>query len=235
MRACILVVEDEPVVQELLSFTLSRAQFSVVACSSAEAALRCLREHLPDLLLLDLMLPGMGGLALTKRLRGDKRTRELPIIILTARGSENTKVAGLDAGADDYIVKPFSPRELIARVKTVLRRTAPVMGSTTISLGPVLLDQERHAIELNGEPVDVSPTEFKLLVCLAETPGRVYTREQLLDVIWGDHRCIETRTVDANICRLRNVLGKEGGEWIETVRGAGYRVKPLSAQRTSHT
>lgn len=220
----ILVVEDEPSVRELLVFSLSSNGFDCLAVDNAEAALRNIREQLPDLLLVDLMLPGMDGVSLIRLLRRDTRSQKLPIIILTARGSEDIRVTGLEAGADDFVVKPFSPRELAARIKSLLRRVTPALGNAVIRLGPFLVDHERHCVELGGRAIKLPPTEFKLLAHMAASPGRAYSREHLLDAVWGDHRFIETRTIDVNIRRLRNALG-ESGDWIETVRGIGYRMR----------
>ena len=220
----ILVVEDDKGIQELLRFTLVRGGYQPLCADTAEQAETLLGETLPDIALIDWMLPGKSGLALTARLRSDRRTRHLPIIILTARGEENDRVAGLEGGADDYIVKPFSPKELVARVQAVLRRCAPEFIKGTLSAGPIELDTVSHEARVNGERITLTPTEFRLLRFLIANPGRVYTRQQLLDNVWGDHVYIEDRTVDIHIRRLRVALGPAAEQVVETVRGAGYKL-----------
>jgi two-component system phosphate regulon response regulator PhoB len=178
---------------------------------------------LPDVILLDWMLPGQSGLQLARRWRADPRTKTIPILMLTARGDEPDKVAGLDAGADDYITKPFSTQELLARIRAVLRRRAPEQASDVIRLGPLMLDGATHRVSFHDEPIKLGPTEFKLLNYLMHNPERVHSRSQLLDRVWGDHVFIEERTVDVHIKRLREALG-DAGRMVETVRGAGYRL-----------
>lgn len=220
----VLVVEDDSGIQELLRFTLDRAGYRTIGALSAEAAGVCLNEVLPDLVIVDWMLPGASGLQFARRLRGDARTRGLPMIMVTARGEESDRVAGLEGGADDYIVKPFSPKELIARVQAVLRRRAPEFGSTAFEHGPLRLDTETHEASVNGRPIALTPAEFRLLRFFLGNPGRVFSRRQLLDQVWGDHVYVEERTVDAHIRRLRQALGADGERFVETVRGAGYKL-----------
>ena len=225
----ILVVEDEPAIMELLHVNLVDAGYDVAEAVDAEAAHRALRDRLPDLLLLDWMLPGQSGLALAKQLRADPRTRELPIIMVTARSEEADRVAGLEAWVDDYVTKPFSPRELKARIKSVLRRRAPEAAQETLAVGPLKLDPVTHRVTVGERTVPMGPTEFKLLRFLLARPERVHSRSQLLDQVWGDHVYIEDRTVDVHIRRLRVALEPFGADsLIETVRGSGYR---LSAPR----
>jgi two-component system phosphate regulon response regulator PhoB len=225
MNASILVVEDEPAIQELLRVNLEDAGFSVRAAEDAESAQEQIRHSLPDLVLLDWMLPGQSGLAFARSLRGDARTRELPIIMVTARGDESDRVAGLEAWVDDYVTKPFSPRELKARIKSVLRRRSPEAAQEQLSVGPLALDPTTHRVTVNGAPVPVGPTEFRLLKFLMARPERVHSRTQLLDKVWGDHVYIEERTVDVHVRRLRLALQPAGcAEMIETVRGSGYRL-----------
>jgi two-component system phosphate regulon response regulator PhoB len=222
----ILVVEDEPAIQELLRLTLAPAGFEVEVAGSAESAIDALQRTLPEVMLIDWMLPGMSGLQLARQLRSGVRTRVLPLIMLTARGDESDRVAGLETGADDYIAKPFSPRELVARVRAVLRRRAPQHSGEVIEMGTVRLDPGAVSVTVDGEPCPLGPTEFKLLRLLMSHPGRVFNRGQLLDLVWGDHRFVEERTVDVSIRRLRAALdtaGSNGETLIETVRGVGYR------------
>jgi two-component system phosphate regulon response regulator PhoB len=221
----ILVVEDEPAIGELLRVNLVDAGYEVRAAPDAESAQRELARALPNLVLLDWMLPGMSGLALAKELRGNPRTRELPIIMLTARTDEADKVAGLEAWVDDYVTKPFSPRELKARIKSVLRRRAPEAAQEPLAAGALRLDPVTHRVTANGNIVPLGPTEFRLLRFLLARPERVHSRTQLLDQVWGDHVYIEERTVDVHIRRLRQALEPFGQDaLIETVRGSGYRL-----------
>jgi len=224
MAANILVVEDEPAIQELIAANLSRAGHTVLRAPDAEAAARIVREALPDLILLDWMLPGMSGIDFARRLRADARTREVPIIMLTARGDERDKVTGLDTGADDYITKPFSPRELVARIKAVLRRRAPQATEDPVDLGGLRLDPATHRVSGGAQAMALGPTEFRLLHFFMTHPERVHSRAQLLDQVWGDHVFVEERTVDVHIRRLRSALEPNGFDHlIQTVRGAGYR------------
>jgi len=223
MMPSILVVEDEPAIQELLRVNLEDAGFAVRTAADAESALVQIKQALPDLLLLDWMLPGQSGLALARGLRGEARTRELPIIMVTARGDEADRVAGLEAWVDDYVTKPFRPRELKARIKAVLRRRAPELAQETLVVGPLKLDPATHRVAADGVPLQLGPTEFRLLRFLMARPERVHSRTQLLDQVWGDHVYIEERTVDVHIRRLRLALGA-CARMIETVRGGGYRL-----------
>lgn len=224
-RATILIIEDDQPIRELLSFTLESAGYLPIEATSAEEGLVRLKDQLPNLIMIDWMLPGMDGLSLARLLRQNKRTRELPIIMLTAKGEEADRVEGLDAGADDYVTKPFSPRELLARVKAVLRRRAPEYGDTHFSIGPIRVDTVSHRVAVNGLDAPLGPTEFKLLIFLMARPDRVFSREQLLNAVWGDHRFVDERTVDVYIRRLRSALGEAGEAYIETVRGFGYKMR----------
>ena len=199
----ILVVEDEPAILELLKVNLVDAGYDVRAAPDAETAQTMLRESLPDLLLLDWMLPGQSGLAFAKQLRADARTKELPVIMVTARTDEADRVAGLEAWVDDYVTKPFSPRELKARIKSVLRRRAPEAAQEPLAAGPLNLDPVTHRVSVDGRPVPIGPTEFRLLRFFLARPERVHSRTQLLDQVWGDHVYIEERTIDVHIRRLR--------------------------------
>ncbi len=224
-RPRILVVEDEVAIQELLRYSLEQAAFETVLVGSAEAALEEIRQRLPALVLLDLMLPGMSGSALAKRLRQDARTRELPIIMVTARAEEGDRVQGLELGADDYVSKPFSPKELIARIRAVLRRRAPHLAGEAVAVGPLRLDPAGRTVTCEGRDITLGPTEFDLLHYLMTHPNRVFTRDQLLNALRGDHRFLEDRTIDVYIRRLRAGLGSAGDSLIETVRGVGYKLR----------
>ena len=224
MPAQILVVEDEPAIQELIALNLEQAGQTPVMAASAEQALERIQEALPDLVLLDWMLPGQSGLELARRLRGDARTKRLPIIMLTARGDEEDKLRGLETGADDYITKPFSVKELQARIKAVLRRRAPEITDDAVEYHGLRLDPASHRITGKGRDLAMGPTEFRLLHFFMTHPERVYSRTQLLDQVWGDHVFIEERTVDVHIRRLRSALEKSGYHtFIQTIRGSGYR------------
>ena len=219
----ILIVEDESAIAELISVNLRHNGFQPVWAMDAESAQRELDEILPDVILLDWMLPGESGLALARKWRSAARTKAVPILMLTARGDEADRVAGLDAGTDDYIVKPFSPRELLARIRAVLRRRVPESTGGLVKIAELQLDADTYRVSWQDKPLKVGPTEFKLLQYLMRHPERVHTRGMLLDKIWGDHVYIEERTVDVHVKRLRESLG-EAGTMIETVRGAGYRL-----------
>ncbi|HEX4927434.1 MAG TPA: phosphate regulon transcriptional regulator PhoB [Burkholderiales bacterium] len=226
MSANVLVVEDEPQIQELLAVNLEHAGHRVRRAASAEEAEAAIRAALPDVVVLDWMLPGESGLSLARRLRGDARTRDLPILMLTARAMESDKISGLEAGADDYLTKPFSPRELNARIKAVLRRRAPQLSGDAVEVEGLRLDPATHRVSAGSERIALSPSEFKLLHFLLTHPGRVYSRAQLLDHVWGDHVYIEERTVDVHIRRLRKALEPSGHDrLIDTVRGAGYGLR----------
>jgi two-component system phosphate regulon response regulator PhoB len=221
----ILIVEDEPAIAELIAVNLRHNGFQPVWAIDAETAQRELDEILPDVILLDWMLPGESGLSLARKWRASARTKAVPILMLTARGDEADRVAGLDAGADDYIVKPFSPRELLARIRAVLRRRVPEASGGVVKMGDLQLDSDTHRVNFADKPLKVGPTEFKLLHYLMRHPERVHSRGSLLDKVWGDHVYIEERTVDVHVKRLRESLG-DAGNMIETVRGAGYRFTP---------
>jgi len=224
MPVNVLVVEDEPAIQELIAVNLEHAGHHVTRAKDAEAALSLVRSALPDVLLIDWMLPGMSGASLAKQLRQDERTRQIPIIMLTARSAEQDKIAGLEAGADDYVTKPFSPKELVARIKAVLRRRAPQATDDPVQSAGLRLDPATRRVFGDRTPLDLGPTEFRLLHFLMTHAERVHSRSQLLDKVWGDHVFIEERTVDVHIRRLRKSLEPSGHDrLIETVRGAGYR------------
>lgn len=220
----ILVVEDEPAIAELIAVNLRHNGMSPVWAEDGEAAQREIDAVLPDAILLDWMLPGQSGVALARRWRADARTKGVPIVMLTARGDEADKVGGLDAGADDYVTKPFSTQELLARIRAVLRRRAPEKSQETVTLAGLVLDAAAHRVSWQGRPLKMGPTEFRLLHFLMQHPERVHSRQQLLDRVWGDHVFIEERTVDVHVKRLREALGPAAGALVETVRGAGYRM-----------
>jgi len=224
MSITILVIEDEPAIQELIAINLTLAGYTVLRASDASHAQTLINSRLPDLIVLDWMLPGASGINLAKRLREQERTRNVPIIMLTARGDEQDKVAGLEAGADDYITKPFSPKEMLARIKAVLRRRAPQLTDDIIKAGSLTLDPATHRVMGCDKPLRLGPTEFRLLHFFMTHTERVFSRAQLLDLVWGDHVFVEERTVDVHIRRLRKALEPGGHQdHIETVRGAGYR------------
>lgn len=224
----ILIVEDESSIAELISVNLRHNGFQPIWAMDAESAQRELDEILPDVILLDWMLPGESGLTLARRWRASARTKAVPILMLTARGDEADRVAGLDAGADDYIVKPFSPRELLARIRAVLRRRVPESAGGAVKIGQLQLDADTYRVSWQDKLLKIGPTEFKLLQYLMRHPERVHTRGMLLDKVWGDHVYIEERTVDVHVKRLRESLG-DAGSMIETVRGAGYRLTAAPA------
>ena len=228
MAARILIVEDEPAIQELLALCLAGAGHETSIAGSADEAYSQTQDVLPDLIVLDWMLPGMSGLEFARKLRAQPRTQAVPIIMLTARADERDKLAGLETGADDYIVKPFSTRELNARIKAVLRRRAPQMVEDRVQIGDLVLDPATYRVTAGTTDIQLGPTEFKLLHFFMTHPERVYSRVQLLDHVWGDHVFIEERTVDVHIRRLRSAL-EAGGEdvRVETVRGAGYRFRKV--------
>jgi two-component system phosphate regulon response regulator PhoB len=221
----VLVVEDESAIAELISLNLRHAGYEVTLAASAEQAQAAVDGVLPDLVLLDWMLPGQSGLSLARRWRGDARTRELPIIMLTARADETDKVAGLDAGADDYLAKPFSTNELMARIRAVLRRKAPEALDAAVDVGGLRLDPSTRRVSRGDVELKLGPTEFRLLHFFMTHPERVHSRAQLLDRVWGDHVFIEERTVDVHVKRLREALSPaQCAQMVETVRGAGYRL-----------
>jgi two-component system phosphate regulon response regulator PhoB len=222
----ILVVEDEEDILELLRYNLAKEGYSVTGVIDGEAALRAARSTTPDLILLDLMLPGMDGLTVCRELKQDARTRDLPIIMLTAKGEEADIVAGLELGADDYLTKPFSPRVLLARLRAVLRRrrATPPPAGDTLKLREMTIHPGRHEVLVQGRPVDLTATEFRLLHFLARRPGWVFTRDQIVQGVQGEDYSVSERAVDVQIVGLRKKLGS-AGQYIETVRGVGYRLK----------
>lgn len=220
----ILLVEDEAAIRTMTAMALARAGFDVVEAEDAQQAERALSDGLPDLILLDWMLPGGSGIELARRFRRDEYTREMPIILLTARSEEDDRVRGLDSGADDYITKPFSPRELIARINAVIRRASPEQDEGVLEVKGLVLDTHSHRVSANGNVLEMGPTEFRLLQFFMSHPERVYSRTQLLDMVWSRGTFVEERTVDVHIRRLRKALEKDGFDvFIQTVRGAGYR------------
>jgi two-component system, OmpR family, phosphate regulon response regulator PhoB len=233
MRPRILVVEDEAALQELLAYNLERAGFAVEQAYDADEARTMIAEQAPDLVLLDWMLPYMSGLELCRQLRRQPATANLPIVMLTARVDERDRLHGLDTGADDYVTKPFSVDELIARVRAVLRRIRPAFAAEVLCFADLTMDLAAHRVARNGRDVHLSPTEFRLLRQMLESPGRVFSRGQLLDLVWGRDQDVELRTVDATIRRLRRALNAGGeADLLRTVRAAGYALDhPLSAER----
>lgn len=227
----VLIVEDEPAIAELLAVNLRHNGFQPTWAMDGASAQRELDAVLPDVILLDWMLPGESGLSLSRKWRAAPRTKAVPIIMLTARGDEQDRVSGLDAGADDYITKPFSTKEMLARIRAVLRRRAPQQAGGSVQLGALLLDASTYRVSFDEQPLKMGPTEFKLLHYLMEHAERVHSRSQLLDRVWGDHVFIEERTVDVHVKRLREALGPAGA-MVETVRGAGYRITAQSAAAT---
>ncbi len=222
--ANILLVEDEPAIQELLAFNVAQCGFRAIQAYDVPGAMAEINRALPDLILLDWMLPGTSGVELARRLRADSRTRDIPIIMLTARTDEHDKILGLESGADDYITKPFSPRELMARIRAVLRRRAPQISDETVRVEGVELSPITHRVSVNGEKIELGPTEFRLLHFFMTHAERVYSRAQLLDQVWGDHVFVEERTVDVHIRRLRQALEPHKLDGlVQTVRGSGYR------------
>ncbi len=217
----ILIVEDEPAIVELVSYALKAAGWSTVAVHTTKDAWDYLQKRTPQLILLDWMLPDQTGLRLLSKIRSDRQFNEIPIIMLTAKSMEEDKIAGLEHGADDYVTKPFSPRELSARVKALLRRKSPEHAQTALTAGPVILDPASCTVKIDNQKIDIGHAEYKLLKFFMAHPERVFSRSQLLDKVWGDHVVIEERTVDVHVLRLRKVLkGSEG--LIKTVRSVGY-------------
>ena len=224
MTARILIVEDEAAIREMLTFVMEQHGFATSSAEDFESATAQLTEPYPDLILLDWMFPGGSGIQFAKTLKQDEFTRQIPIIMLTARGEEEDKVKGLEVGADDYITKPFSPKELVARIKAVLRRAAPTRLEDTIEVQGLTLDPVSHRVTVGENVLDMGPTEFRLLHFFMTHPERVYSREQLLDNVWGTNVYVEDRTVDVHIRRLRKAVEPSGHDnLIQTVRGAGYR------------
>jgi two-component system phosphate regulon response regulator PhoB len=228
--ATVLLVEDEPAILDLLEMTLAAKGFQVHKAEDAAVARDCIRAQLPDVLILDWMLPGQSGVQLARELRSEARSKTLPIIMLTAKADEADKVLGLEVGADDYMTKPFSPRELVARVNALLRRRAPQSADVTLSYDTLTLNAGRHEARATGTLIDLGAMEFRLLAFLMANPERVFTRAQLLDQVWGDHRFVEERTVDVHILRLRKALQPHAAEeLVQTVRGVGYRLTSTRA------
>lgn len=225
MSAQILIIEDEPAIQELLTFTISQAGLQPLRALNITQAQQWLQTHTPDLILLDWMLPGTSGIEYAMQLRNSKATKNIPILMLTARSEEADKLRGLDGGADDYMTKPFSPRELIARIKALLRRTAPQTVGETLKIGHLTLDPTTHRVSAGEKALNLGPTEYKLLQFFMQQPERVHSREQLLNHVWGNGVYVEDRTVDVQIKRLRHALEPAGlDKLVQTVRGSGYRL-----------
>lgn len=220
-QTCVLIVEDEPAIIELVKFSLRETLWDVTAVQNAAEAWTFVGQRIPHLILLDWMLPDQSGLRLLSRLRADRNFRHIPVIMLTAKSMEEDKIAGLDSGADDYVTKPFSPRELLARSKALLRRKAPEHGQAVMSAGAVKLDPVSCTVSIEDEKIEIGHAEFKLLKFLLAHPERVFSRSQLLDKVWGDHAVIEERTVDVHVLRLRKALGPSE-QLIKTVRSVGY-------------
>jgi two-component system phosphate regulon response regulator PhoB len=219
----ILVVEDETAIRDMLVFNLGRAGYEVLGAGNASEARSAIANRQPDVILMDWMLPDVSGLELTRQLKRDAQTREIPVIMVTARGQEDDRVAGLEGGADDYITKPFSSRELQARIRALLRRTAPA-GDAVMAVGELRLDSASHRVTIAGDEIPLGPTEYRLLSFFIQNSERVYSRSQILDRVWGGNVYVEERTVDVHIRRLRKALAKHGyDKLIQTVRGAGYR------------
>ena len=223
----ILIVDDEAPIREMIAVALEMAGYDCLEAENTQQAHALIVDRRPDLILLDWMLPGTSGIELARRLKRDELTSDIPIIMLTAKGEEDNKIQGLEVGADDYITKPFSPRELVARLKAVLRRAAPSDNEAPIEVGGLLLDPISHRVTIDGKPAEMGPTEYRLLHFFVSHPERVYSRSQLLDEVWGNESYIEERTVDVHIRRLRLALQATGHDrLIETVRGGGYRMLP---------
>ena len=225
MQKRILIVDDEPAIREMVAFALRKGDYEPVHAGDAREAQSAIADKVPDLILLDWMLPGTSGLELARRWRREDLTREIPIIMLTARGEEDDRVGGLEAGVDDYVVKPFSARELLARIRAVLRRSREDDEDGSVALGGLRIDGAAHRVYANEEPINIGPTEFRLLHFFMTHPERVYSRSQLLDQVWGGSVYVEERTVDVHIRRLRKTLEPTGMDgMVQTVRGAGYRL-----------
>ncbi|HUS53157.1 MAG TPA: phosphate regulon transcriptional regulator PhoB [Thermohalobaculum sp.] len=223
MTANILVVEDEAALAALLDYNLTHAGYVVRVCTNGDDALMALEEETPDLAILDWMLPGVSGIEICRQIRARAETRDLPVIMITARGEEEDRVRGLNTGADDYMTKPLSMAELTARIKAVLRRRRPALTGDAASFGDITLDREVKRVHRDGREIRLGPTEFRLLDCLLKRPGRVFSREQLLDMVWGRDVYVEARTVDVHVGRLRKALNRRGErDPIRTVRAAGY-------------
>lgn len=235
MKPSILIVEDEPALVDLLRYNLEANGFEVRATMDGDEALMMVDERLPDLIVLDWMLPSVSGIEICRQLRRKSATRQVPIILLTARTEESDRIRGLESGADDYVTKPFSPTELLARVRAVLRRSRPALSDEGLSYADVVMDLSAHRVMRSGSEVHLGPTEFRLLRHFLENPGRVFSREQILDAVWGRDIYIEQRTVDVHIRRLRKALNANGGkDMIRTVRSAGYAIDQGSSRGAAH-
>ena len=228
MQKRILIVEDEPAIRDMVAYALRKGDFDPALAGDAREAQAQIAERVPDLILLDWMLPGTSGIELARRLKRDELTDDIPIIMLTAKGEEDNKIQGLEVGADDYITKPFSPRELVARLKAVLRRAGAGDSETPIEIGGLLLDPVSHRVTIDGKPAEMGPTEYRLLQFFMTHQERAYTRGQLLDQVWGGNVYVEERTVDVHIRRLRKALGEAYENLVQTVRGTGYRFSTKS-------
>ncbi|MEE4208086.1 MAG: phosphate regulon transcriptional regulator PhoB [Parvularcula sp.] len=229
-RTTVLVVEDDESLRTLMEYNFGKEDFAVITAKDGEEALFKIEEDKPDVVILDWMLPNVSGIEVCRRLRQSAETKGLPIIMLTARAEESDRIRGLDTGADDYVVKPFSMEELTARIRAVLRRLRPTLVADTVVCGDIEIDRTAHRVRRNGEEVHLGPTEFRLLDHLMQNPGRVFSREQLLNAVWGSDVFVEARTVDVHIGRLRKALGKHGDRNpIRTVRSAGYSLEPTPA------
>lgn len=225
----VLVVDDEEAIRDMIQFALEKSGMGVATASNAQEALLRISESRPDIILLDWMMPGVSGLELTRRLRKDPYTEDIPIIMLTARVTEDDKVAGLEAGTDDYVVKPFSPRELLARIRAVIRRSSPVDDNGQLVVGNLTLDTVSHRVLSKNEEIQMGPTEYRLLEFFMGHPGRAYSRSQILDHVWGANAYLEERTVDVHIRRLRKALDPaNASQYLQTVRGHGYRFLALA-------
>ncbi|MFC1673860.1 phosphate regulon transcriptional regulator PhoB [Pseudomonadota bacterium] len=224
MQHTVLIVEDEPPQAEMLSYNLEREGFRVMVAGNGEEGLSMARDSMPDAIVLDWMLPGLSGIDVCRQLRGETSTREIPILMLTARGEEEDRVRGIETGADDYVVKPYSPREVVARIKALLRRANPSLSAETLEYADIAMDLVQHKVSRAGASIHLGPTEYRLLKTLMKKPGRVYSRERLLDLVWGRDVYVEDRTVDVHIRRLRKALNDHGDDLIRTVRGEGYAI-----------
>lgn len=222
MAQSILIIDDEAAIRDMLATALEMAGFEVLEAENAQQGHEMVLDHRPDLILLDWMMPGVSGIKLARRLKLDEATHEIPIILLTAKGEEDNKVQGLEAGADDYVTKPFSPRELIARMRAVIRRAAP-SGQRTVEVDGLVLDPTSQRVTIDGRPLELGPTEYRLLSFFMTHQERVYSRAQLLDRVWGASVFVEERTIDVHIRRLRKAMGENYDGLIQTVRGSGYR------------
>ena len=230
LQPYVLVMEDEDALATLLSYNLEKEGYRVVVAADGEEGMLQIEERLPDLVLLDWMLPKLSGIEVCRRIRGKSETRNMPIIMLTARGEESDRIRGLDTGADDYMTKPFSMTELIARIRAVLRRIRPGLADDRLNHGDIVIDRVAHRVRRSGQEIHLGPTEFRLLDHLMQHPGRVFSREQILDAVWGRDIYIELRTVDVHIRRLRKALNLDGGaDLIRTVRSAGYAIDTQQA------